>query len=185
MTKIKRKQSGKFAKGSKGGPGRPKKGELGEFTSTEARKQFFKWFFKYMTEAKFKDLMSSKKWQMQFLQEIRRMMPVSIEQDVKTDFKPLEIQVVHVEGSEHESARIKELEEQLTKQQRFIEAYEKTLREHGLVPTIKHDPIEPLRLAEGQDGTFKSDAEKKLQDEDEDDCNPDNLPKADVVYSRK
>ena len=186
---IKRRKSGQFAKGGKPGPGRPRKGKEKPdgkpVTTQQITQKFFDFFDKHFTEAKMKELLTSKKFQMEFLQEVRRLLPTlqAISADVKQDFSPLKIEVVNVEGSEIESGKIKELEAKITKQQRFIDAYEKALKEHGLVPTIKHEPIEPLVHTEGQDETFKSDAEKKLQEEDEDDCNPDNLPSADVVYS--
>ncbi len=94
MGETKRRKSGQFAKGHKGGPGRPPKKDLKpeDITSGTIRERFFKTFMKAFTEREMIDF--CKKSQLNkrlFLQEIRKLLPVMIEQDSKVEFKPLQI----------------------------------------------------------------------------------------------
>ncbi len=67
--------------------------------------------------------------------------------------------------------KIKRLEARLAEQDKHLDAYQRALKHAGIVLDLPHSPERPLELAEGQVGTFRSDAERLLEpgDEDEED----------------
>lgn len=179
-----------FTKGGKGGPGRPRKDKSKPeaVSSTNIRRRFFNVFWDEITEKELKDLISTKKNRMLFLQEIRRMLPATQEFDkASQDFKPLQLIIASESDSKAidkltadiilMEAGIKTLQGELSKRDRFIEAYEKTLKKHGLMPDIKEEPIDVSRLSQSENGVFKDEGEQLLEESEEDNNYKVNAPR--------
>lgn len=189
MTEKKKPKGRIFTKGGKGGPGRPRKDktEPEAPSSSKIRKRFFNVFWDEITEKELKELISTKKNRMLFLQEIRRMLPTTQEADRAADeFVPLKLIVASESDSkaiDKLTSEISELRLEMARKDRFLEAYLKTLKAHGIVPELKHEPERPLELAQAPDGTFKSEGEQLLEEsegneEEEDNYRP-NAPRRD------
>ncbi len=123
-----------FVKGGPGGPGRPRKKPPEKVTSGTIRERFFDTFMKAFTE---KEMIAfCKKSQLNkrlFLQEIRKLLPVMVEQDIKAEFKPLQIFIGASEPKGLESMKIKRLEARLIEQDKHLEAYQRALKHAGIV----------------------------------------------------
>ena len=144
MAETKRRKSGQFAKGYKGGPGRPAKKTLvlDKISSDSVRERLFRVFMQVCTEKEIKELISTKKNRMLFMQEIRRMLPVSMQADVKGEFKALQVIV----GPEKTSKEIEqgkdtwELQSRINELERHLEAAHSKLRVAGLLEEVEHFP---------------------------------------------
>ena len=144
MVKTKKPEKKMFTKGGKGGPGRPAKSKEKPktVTSDSIRDRLFRVFMSECTEKEIKDLIATKKNRMLFMQEIRRMLPVSMQADVKAEFKALQV-IVGPErpaGELGEGRDTWELENKVRELERHLEAAHSKLRAAGLLDEVKHFP---------------------------------------------